>query len=281
MIHDRVLFLTGQGKDRRNLVSVDPMWLTLTHHEDDFSNGLNGWIAFKTVGPPHRYLRARTYGPALTEHPSRPGARVLHLRKPDEHPPDGALWNFPNGVKGALTMRILANRGFAGGSISLCDRSFKPTDEHSQRLGIFTIPMAPDGTLGSGPKLGLDTWHSLEFAWNLADKACCVSVNGQPALVLEQRNLTANGISYLHLRSKAERIDNLGFLVESVSVDIDDPVAPVLTSEQQQEFLDGYIPSYYTPPPERGTPQGPGLSPAQDKSLPELSPLALLIIKSY
>ncbi|MCP4645946.1 MAG: exo-alpha-sialidase, partial [bacterium] len=181
MIDGRVLFLTGQGKGRRNLVSLDPRWLTLTHHEDDFSDGLKDWIAFKTVGPAKRYLRARTHGPQLMDKPTKPDARVLCLGKPDEHPADGALWNFPNGVRGKLTIRVLLNEGFGGGSISLCDRSFKPTDDHSERLAIFTVPMAPDGTLGTEAKLALDTWHTLEFTWALEENACRVSVDGKQA----------------------------------------------------------------------------------------------------
>ncbi len=252
MIDGRVLFLTGQGARRRNLVSLDPEWLTLTHHEDDFSDGLEGWIAFKTIGPAERYIRARTRGPQLIDHPSKPGAKVLRLRRPNEHAPDGALWNFANGFEGTLTLRILLNQGFGGGSISLCDRSFKPTDDHAERLAVFTMPIASDGMLGTGPKLSMDQWHTLEFAWALGEKGCRVSLDGEPPFPLDQQNLTGNGISYLHLRSKATTVDEAGFLVESVSVDTADPVAPPLSGEQQQGFLEQYIPSYYTPPPERG-----------------------------
>jgi len=253
MIDDRVLFLTGQGKGRRNLVSLDSRWLTLAHHHDDFSEGLKGWIAFKTIGPAQRFIRARTHGPELIAHPSKPGAKVLRLCKPDEHAPDGALWNFPNAVKGKLRVRILLNQGFGGGCLSLCDRSFKPTDGHSERLAIFTVPIAPDGKLGTGPKLALGQWHELQFSWALGKKACRVSLGGETSLVLDQRNLTGNGISYLHLRSKSRTIDEAGFLVESVSVDIEDSIAPPLTGEQQRDFLERYIPSYYTAPPERSS----------------------------
>ncbi len=251
-IGDRILFLTGQGQGRRNLVSLDPRWLTMTHHEDDFSDGLKGWIAFKTIGPAKRYLRGRKPGPQLIDHPSKPGARVLRLRKPDEHLPDGALWNFPNGVSGTLELRVRLNKGFEGGSIALCDRAFKPTDDNSQRLALFTVPLAPDGSLGAGPTLSLGTWHTLTFTWALDAERCVVTLDGKAALVLKQQNPTGNGLSYLHLRSRAKAIDEAGFLIESVKVDIDDPVAPALTEEQQQGFLDRYIPSYYTAPPERG-----------------------------
>jgi len=247
----RFVFLTGQGAGRRNLVSVDPRWLTLTHAEDDFSAGLKQWITFKPVGPATRYRRQRIPGPPLVDHPTEPNAKVLHLRKPDNHDADGALWNFPNGVKGTLTLRLMPNSGFGGASIVLADRSFKPTDVNAERLAVFAATIGPDGKLGDGPKLSLGKWHSLTFAWDLRTRNCIVSVDGRKTRTLKQLNTTGNGISYLHLRSKATQVDAAGFYVESASVDVGDPVAPPLTDEQKRALLDGYIPSYYTPPPER------------------------------
>ncbi len=247
----RFVVLTGQGVGRRNLISVDPRWLTLTHAEDDFSAGLAQWITFKPIGPAKRYRRERIPGPPLVDHPDKPHAKVLHVRKPDEHDADGALWNFPNGAKGRLTLRLMARSGFGGASIMLADRSLKPTDDHSQRLAVFTVMIGPDGKLGDGPELVLDKWHTLEFAWNLGSHDCTLSANGRKAVILRQLNATGNGLSYLHLRSKAAEVDAAGFYIESVSVDIDDPVAPPLTDEQKRALLDGYIPSYYTSPPER------------------------------
>lgn len=247
----RFVFLTGQGVGRRNLVSVDPRWLTLAHAEDDFSAGLGQWIVFKPIGPASRYRRERIPGPPLVDHPTKPDAKVLHLRKPDEHDADGALWNFPNGVKGTLTLRLMPKPGFGGASIVLTDRSFKPTDDHSERLAVFAVTIRPDGKLGDGPQLALDKWHTLAFGWDLRTRNCTLSIDGRKALTLKQLNATGNGLSYLHLRSKAAKVDAAGVFIESVSVDIDDPVAPTLTDEQKRALLDGYIPSYYTPPPKR------------------------------
>ena len=247
----RFVFLTGQGVGRRNLISVDPRWLTLTHAEDDFSDGLGQWIAFKPSGPARGYRRERLPGPALVSHPTKPRAKSLHLRKPDEHDADGAVWNFPNGVKGTLTLRLMPNPGFGGASISLNDRSFQPTDDNSERLAVFVAGIQPDGRLGNGPKLSLGEWHTLVFAWDLRAQRCTVSVDGAIVLRLKQINANGKGVSYLHLRSKATALDAAGFYVESVSVGIHDAVAPVLTDQQKRALLDGYIPSYYTPPPER------------------------------
>lgn len=258
---DRFVVLTGQGVGRRNLVSVAPRWLTLTHAKDDFSRGLCQWIAFKPIGPARRYRRARVPGPPLIAHPSNPGAKVLHLRKPDEHDADGAAWNFPNGVTGVLTLRLMLNPGNGGARISLNDRSFKPTDDNGERLAIFTLTIGPEGQIEGGPKLPLGEWQTLVFSWNLKTRRCDLSVDGSEAFSLEQRNATGNGICYLHLRSRATEVDGAGFYVESVRVDIGDPVAPPLTARQKQNLFDSYIPSYYTPPAHRkGTrPVMPGL----------------------
>jgi hypothetical protein len=108
-----------------------------------------------------------------------------------------------------------------------------------------------DGQMGTGPRLRLGTWHTLDFAWDLSAGGCRVRVDGHPALMLKQRNVTGNGVSYLHLRSRAQAIDPAGFLIESVSVDIDRPVAPERTDEEKRMLLDRYLPSYYLAPPER------------------------------
>ena len=262
----RFVVLTGQGVGRRNLVSVDPRWLTLTHAEDDFSGGgdkggLDQWITFKPIGPAKRYRRCRIPGAPLVAHPDKAGAKVLHLRKPDEHDADGAVWNFPNGVAGTLTLRLRVNSGFGGAAVSLNDRSFKPTDDNSERLAVFGIKIEPDGRITGGPKLSLDAWHTLGFTWNLKNESCTLSIDGKEAMALKQRNATGNGISYLHLRAKATEIDRHGFYVESVAADIDDPVAPPLSDGQKKSLLDSYIPSYYTPPENRKgkRPTVPGL----------------------
>lgn len=269
----RFVVLTGQGVGRRNLVSVDPRWLTLTHAEDDFSKGLAQWIAFKPIGPAKRYRRARIPGPPLIAHPDKPGAKVLHLRKPDEHDSDGAVWNFPCGVIGTLRLRLKFNPDFGGAAVSLNDRSFKPTDDNSERLAIFGITIGPDGQIKgeseseseseseNGPKVTLDQWHTFTFVWNLKKQRCILSVDGKEAITLKQRAPTGNGISCLHLRSKATKIDPSGFYVESVAADVDDPVAPPLSDRQKKALLDSYIPSYYTPPAERKgkRPTVPGL----------------------
>lgn len=233
-VNDQIMLITGMGENRRHIVMVDPAWLTATHAENDFSNGLEEWSIFKFFGPVNYWWRDRVTGPELVDHPSRPGAKVLHIRRPDEKDPDGAAWNFPNGMSGTLTVRIFLKPGFKGGNVALADRYFNPSDTHGERLAVFSLPIAADGRLGhDGPLLSVGQWHTLQLAWNIHDRQCRVINDGAQALLLDQQNETLNGVSYLRLRSMATTPDTAGYLVESVAVDIDDNTAPAVTEEQQ------------------------------------------------
>lgn len=248
MVDGKVLFLTGQGPKRRNLICFDPRWLTLTHHEDDFSNDVKDWIVFKAFGPAKGYWRNRVQGPVVIDHPTKPGAKVLHIRRPDEKNPDGAVWNFPIGAAGTLTLRVMLNQGFGGGSIALNDHCFNPCDDNGERAAIFRVPIKKDGQFGSGPKLEPGRWYTLTFNWDLSRRGCAVTVDGKKAGTLRQRNPTGNGICYLRLRSTAEQVDLAGYLVDSVAVDIADPVAPARTHKENMLIFNSYHPAFYNAP---------------------------------
>jgi len=236
-----ILMVSGQGRGRRNFVKIDPDWLAATHHEDDFSQGLDAWHVFKPFGPAVRYWRDRTVGPQLVEHPTRPGAKAMHVRRPDERDPDGATWNFPLGWKGKLSLRLMLNTGSAGASIALGDRMFEPTDDNGERLAIFRLTIDSAGQLGCGGRLQSQTWHTAELHWDLEAGLCQVKVDGNPAGELKQAHPTGNGISYLRLRSTATQIDTVGFLVDRVRADIADPIAPPRTPGQNREAERHYI----------------------------------------
>ena len=235
-IDGKIMLVTGMGEGRRHIVSVDPEWLTAKHHESDFSKGLEEWLVFKHFGPADRWWQDRTVGPELIDHPSRKGVKVLHLRRPDEKDADGAVWNFPNGRSGKLRLKLMLNEGFGGGSIALTDRCFNPTDNHGERLAMFTLPISAEGRLASGPKISIGKWHTLDLVWELEAGTCKVYREGKELLRLPQQHETLNGLSYLRLRSKAPVIDNAGYLVESVVVDIDDNVAPPVNKENLLAF---------------------------------------------
>ncbi len=236
-VDGKIMLITGMGENRRHIVYVDPEWLTAKHHESDFSKGLEDWSVFKFFGPASGWWRDRVVGPELVPHPTRAGTQVergpvLHIRRPDEKDADGAEWNFPNGWSGKLTVRIMLNEGFGGGNIALTDRHFNPSDSHGERLAMFSLPINANGQLGeNGPRISIGEWHKLDFVWDLNTKSCKVINDGKQALTLSLNNGTLNGLSYLRLRSKAPAVDNAGFYVESVVVDIEDNVAPPASKE--------------------------------------------------
>jgi hypothetical protein len=239
-VNGDVMLITGMGEGRRHIVNVDVEWLTAKHHESDFSKGLEEWSLFKQFGPALRYWRDRVTGPVLVDHPSSKGQKVLHIRRPDEKDPDGAVWNFPNGMSGKLVINIMLNEGFKGGSIALTDRFFNPCDGHGERLAMFYLPVSSDGRLADGTFLTKVQWHKLEFIWDIYEKYCKVVNDGRESVTLPLNNETLNGLSYLRLRSTSPEPDLSGYFIESVIVDIDDNIAREVSPQEKKIAEDDY-----------------------------------------
>lgn len=234
VVDGKVMLITGMGVNRRHIVSVDPNWLTLKRHRSDFSHGLEEWSVFKHIGLASGWWRDRIVGPELVEHPSKKGVKVLHIRRPDEKDADGAVWNFPNGRSGNLSLRIMLNKGFGGGSIALTDRFFNPSDNHGERLAMFNFSISNKGELGNGQSISIGQWHTLNFKWDIDNKSCNVIINGKVIFTIPQSNETLNGLSYLRLRSTSPIKDTAGYFIESVVVDINDNIAPTVREGEKQ-----------------------------------------------
>lgn len=217
----KILLSTGQGAGRRVFILIDPEWLCATHHEDDFSNGLDEWSVFKPFGPvTGRVWRNRTVGAHLINHPDKAGAKVLHVRRPDEKDGDCAVWNFPIGSKGKLTMNIMLQEGFGGASIALADRFITPNDPVADKLVPFKLTIGADGQLPGGAKLQTGRWYRLDLIWDIEKDQCRVLADGKQAAILPRLNKDSEDIGYLRLHSTAKTIEPAGFLVEYVKVDI-------------------------------------------------------------
>ena len=248
----RLVIFAGQGKGGRNPILVDLEWIVATERETDFTkNGLKNWSVYKHHGPAKRWWRARAVGGALVKNPTDPERKCLHLRKPDELPADGATWNFPNGWKGRLSMRVMFREGFQGGVISLNDRFFDPVNDWGEDLAIFRAELTSEGKIGE-VSLKAGEWSEVVFDWDLGagDGAgiCRVTVDGELASELEMRNPTLNGLSYLRLRSAATVKDTAGFLVGDVKVSVSEPFAPVVSAadqaEQERHYIENVVPGW-------------------------------------
>ncbi len=236
----KIVILAGQGAGGRNPIVIDPEWIMATKARTDFSDGLEQWSVYKHFGPAKRWWRARAVGCALIANPSDAALKSLHIRKVDELPADGAVWNFPNGWKGSLTARVMIQKGYQGGVISLNDRMFDPANDYGEQFAVFRAKLAADGKVGT-TALQPGRWHELTFQWNLEDSHCRLLVDGKQAGALKLRNKTLNGVSYVRFRSAAETIDKAGFLVDRVEVSIDDPYARECSPQQQIEQEQRYV----------------------------------------
>jgi sialidase-1 len=244
---DRLVVIAGQGPGGRNPTLVDPAWIVATQAHTDFSDGLEQWTVYKHFGPARGWWRGRTAGAKLAPHPDNPAAKCLHVRKADEHPADVAQWNFPNGWQGTLTARLRLQRGHQGAMICLNDRFFDPSNALGQEFAVFRAAIDAQGRLGSAT-LAVDTWHTVDLAWDLAAGQCTLRVNGQPAGSLALAHPTLNGVSYVRFVSTATALDPAGFLVESVRVEIADPSAPAQTAAtlraHERRYVENVVPRW-------------------------------------
>lgn len=215
----KILLVTGQGAKRRKMLLIDPDWLEQTSVEDDFSHGLDGWSVFKPYGAPVGARQKRVLGAELVKHPTKSGANVLHVRRPDGKDGDEAVWNFPTGREGNVAIKLLLRPDFQGVSLALADRYIQPNDAVGRRNELFRLSIAADGRFhADAPALTLGKWYTFTLDWNLDERLCRVLLDGRPVCSLPMLNTEPNspGISYLRLHSTAQGVDTAGTLIEWV-----------------------------------------------------------------
>ena len=207
-----VIVTYGTAGFKANLLRVDPEWLMQTEFREDFSKGLDNWITM------------RTEGVTPAPHPTAKDRKVLQMRKPNPEMASGASLNFPFGERGKLTIRLRLEPGFGGARISLTDHFTWP---HYAEKGRFGIRIWANGKIveavGAGEiaPLGVTLepgkWHTLEFDWDCKKSKCALTVDSRYIADLSQLS-DAVGVCYLRLWSAAEKTDQAGLLVDSVTV---------------------------------------------------------------
>jgi len=210
----KIILVTGQGEHGggKAMFRVSPEWLYETAREDDFSNGLEKWscYTFTKMGlKPGRML-----GPELLSDKTAKGGNVLHVRKANKNiRGDGAVWNFPMGRVGEITMRIKVSEGSAGTAISLTDHHRHPYDSDGEETAMFTI---------DAKDFGNGNWQTVSLKWNVDRGYCDLVVDGKLNFTLKIKNKTRSGVSYIRYRSLAEKkkIDNQGILIDWVKVSV-------------------------------------------------------------
>jgi hypothetical protein len=204
---DKVIFMSGQGKGRVMRKMLDPAWLYETNQIADFSERAEEWSTFGTRGA------------EIVPHPTEPDRKVMQVRKPDEHWPAAAVWNFPAGAAGRLRLRILIKPGCQGALVALTDHFSTPYDLEDHFNSMHNFWIGADGERPSGESLTPGQWHALELAWDAKQQSCQVILDGEPSGSLPVVRSSPN-ICYLRLRSTAEKTDDAGFLIDSVEVEV-------------------------------------------------------------
>ena len=242
-----IVVIAGQGAGGRNPILIDPEWIIQTAASTSFSRGLDNWSVYKHFGPAQGWWRARAVGCRLVDHPADATKQCLQVRKADELAPDGATWNFPNGWKGSLRTRLMMQEGCQGGVLCLNDRMFDPCNDFGEQFAVFRAEFGPTGKLGDA-RLQPGRWHDIELRWDLDEPSCRLYFDGAPAGDVPLSNQTLNGISYVRFRSAAKGLDAGGFLVEHVSVAIEDPYAPAVSprdlADHEQRYVQSVIPHW-------------------------------------
>lgn len=252
-LNGKVVVHTGQMTDRRALLIFDPDWLMETEQYTDFSNGIDEWRTWKEFGAPanpgKERFRPRKEGAVLVEHPEKNGAKSLRIARPiASEDPDGAVWNFPIGQQGTLSLRCQLQPGFKGAIIALSDRLYRPSFKRGIEQSVFTLFIPAEGLVNEKRVASPGKWFDLVFDWDLSRKQCRVRLNGEPVKILHQKevsseattayhtapetknlpnilpmNVRPNGICYLHIQSSSPEPDERGILVESVRAELTKP----------------------------------------------------------
>ena len=225
---DDDMVLWGSPHRRAVIFSLD--WLAERGRQSDFSNGLADWSTqrlSKLRWRPTNYY-ARVPGARITAHPTEPFRQVLHVGRGRAgwvlNEQDGAVWNFPAGLRGTLQTQVLLRPGFKGGAIALTDAYYSPTDNAGEADAPFVLEIPPTGRVGDITLLP-DTWYDLVLTWDgtadVATHACTVTIAGASTeLRLPLRRASVNGISYVRFRSTAPTEDLSGYLVSHVKASV-------------------------------------------------------------
>jgi hypothetical protein len=160
----------------------------------------------------------RKAGAKIENHPEKPENKVMHLFAEYDSTllaqNSGAVFNFPAGSKGELTIRFKKNPGFEGMNVSLHDRWFNPSDSSAQQFAMFNTAISTTEND--------EEWHELKMKWvdagNRKNGRCELYLDGRRYEMLAQRYESHNGISYIHFYLPLINEHNGGILMESIHV---------------------------------------------------------------
>lgn len=202
----KILFTSGQGGGRRASYVLDPAWLLQTSQETDFSNGLDDWSSYGTRGV------------EMVETKQGSG-HALRISRSDPEWPAGAVWNFPDGAAGSVTIEFSLEPGFQSLNVGLTDQYSTPFDDSDYFYNLFNLPISSVAPLLGSSRLKPNQTYKLTLAWNTEDGHCRVSLDGRVIGTLRQSRLST-GVNYLRLHSTADTAETGGMRLLSVIANV-------------------------------------------------------------
>jgi hypothetical protein len=194
-------------------VLFDPDWLDETEARDDFAAGLSQWTTYGGKGA------------VIASHPDRSDSSVLAINRVDAKRDACAVWNFPAGVAGRVTLRLRAEPNFAGAVIALTDHSSASSDREAETNAVYCLTIDDQGRFGTTAALPRDGWHDVVLQWSGDERPAEILVDGKRIGSLPAMRKPHNGLNYLRLRAGGDEIGRGGLLVESVRAEVE-PAAP-------------------------------------------------------
>ncbi|MCE9591125.1 MAG: glycoside hydrolase [Planctomycetes bacterium] len=197
---NRVIYVTGQGRGRVQLLRLDPDWLTQTQATSNFTDG-EAWHTFGTAGV------------SIQPHPDRAGAKALRLTRELPGATAAALWNFLSGRAGTLRLRFRAMPACGPLRVSLMDHFSPPFDTEDALHALFNIRL--DGERYTDGK-----WHELMIEWDtLQRRDAAVYIDEHPLEAVPLLHETM-GACYVRLVSEAKGCDAAGYWFDRVEVGV-------------------------------------------------------------
>lgn len=217
-----VVIATGQGPGRRVIITMDVDWLYIRNVEDRFADGkISRWATFTEFGPALNWNRARAEGARLVAHPEQRQRSVLRLARPTaDRPAEGAVWNFPAGLKGTFTTTVMLTEKRGTASIALTDHFTAPTAAAGEKSAVFRILLSGDKDNETALHIEPGSWHSVSLSWDLSKRSAIVAVDGTIRHELPAARQSDFGLSYVRFRTSSLPAEATDLLIERVQARI-------------------------------------------------------------
>jgi hypothetical protein len=138
---------------------------------------------------------------------------------------EGVAWNFPASRKGIVTLDLTLNQDNGGVRISLIDRWMNPCDEYVKDYAPFSFVIDGNGCVNGEKIAEIAKRFSLQMEYDLDESILKISVGNKQIELSYSRKIAPPfgkevNISYLHLQSAAETIDNSGVFLHCMQMKI-------------------------------------------------------------